>query len=152
MPNKACNRTRGPSLNLSDTVGTPVAKPWSFGGPSLETPNLAFRIRQEYTLLVDIHERLAYASGFQWDSENIQKSWDAHQVTSAECEQVFFNQPLVVAADFAHSQLEERFFALGRSDSGRLLFIAFILRTDLIRVISARDTSRKERKVFDSHG
>ena len=57
-----------------------------------------------------------------------------------------------MAADTVHSQHEERYYALGQTDSGRLLFIAFTMREDLIRVISARDMSRKERKVYESHG
>lgn len=101
---------------------------------------------------MDIHERLARASGFQWDAGNIEKNWLSHQVSSAECEQVFFNQPLIAAEDAAHSGGEERFFALGQTDSGRLLFTAFTLREDLIRVISARDMSRRVRKVYECHG
>ena len=41
---------------------------------------------------------------------------------------------------------------LGRSDAGRELFLIFTLRGDLIRVISARDMSRAERKVYRNHG
>ncbi|HEV2148549.1 MAG TPA: BrnT family toxin [Longimicrobiaceae bacterium] len=61
-----------------------------------------------------------------------------------------FNQPLVVAEDVAHSQQEDRFYALGHADGGRMLFVVFTLRGALIRVISARDMSRKERKVYGS--
>ena len=101
---------------------------------------------------MDVHERLASATGFQWDDGNLEKNWLAHRVTPAECEQLFFNQPLIVAGDAAHSQVEERFYALGRTDGRRLLFIAFTLREDLIRVISARDMSRKERRIYQRHG
>jgi len=62
---------------------------------------------------------------------------------------VFFNRPVITEHDEKHSQEEERFFALGQTDSGRLLFIAFTVRDRLIRVISARDVSRKERKVYE---
>lgn len=99
-----------------------------------------------------IHERLSRASGFQWDAGNVEKNWLTHQVTSAECEQVFFNQPLIAAEDVTHSDVEDRFFCLGQTDVGRLLFVAFTLREDLIRVISARGMSRKERKVYKNHG
>lgn len=61
-----------------------------------------------------------------------------------------FNQPLIAAPDVAHSQEEPRFFSLGQTDAGRLLFLVFTLRGTLIRVISARDMSRKERKVYGS--
>lgn len=99
---------------------------------------------------MDVHGQLAQTSGFQWDSDNLEKNWLAHQVSAAECEQVFFNQPLVAAADIAHSQEEARFYSLGPTDSGRLLFVVFTLRGTLIRVISARDMSRKERKIYQS--
>jgi hypothetical protein len=66
-----------------------------------------------------------------------------------ECEQVFFNRPLVVAEDIQHSESEDRFFALGQSDSGRLLFVAYVLRGDKLRVISARDMTRREQKEYE---
>lgn len=71
-------------------------------------------------------------------------------MSATECEQVFFNQPLIAAPDVAHSEQEPRFYLLGRTDSGRLLFVVFTPRDTLIRVISARDMSRKERKVYGS--
>jgi uncharacterized DUF497 family protein len=97
---------------------------------------------------MDIHEQLAAATGFEWDAGNLEKNWLAHQVSPAECEQVFFNAPAIAAQDPAHSQAELRFFLLGQTDAGRLLFVAFTLRETLIRIISARDMSRKERKVY----
>ncbi len=100
---------------------------------------------------MDILERLASATGFQWDDGNEDKNWISHGVSRGECEQFFFNQPLVVAPDSAHSHDEPRFFALGRTDQSRLLFVVFTLRGDLIRVISARDMSRKERRAYSHH-
>lgn len=55
---------------------------------------------------------------------------------------------MIAAQDPAHSQMELRFFLLGQTDAGRLLFVAFTLRATLIRIISARDMSRKERRVY----
>lgn len=100
---------------------------------------------------MDIYERLARATGFQWDEGNVEKNWHRHQVSAGECEQSFFNAPLVVAPDDAHSQEEPRFFALGRTDQDRRLFVVFTLRGDSIRVISARDMSRKERRIYSEH-
>ena len=87
--------------------------------------------------------------GFQWDEGNLDKNWRRHRVSWIECEQIFFNHPLLVAFDEEHSQDEERFFALGKTESGRELFVVFAIRHDLIRVISARDMNQKERKVYD---
>jgi uncharacterized protein len=95
-------------------------------------------------------ERLAACEGFQWEAANAEKIGARHQVAPVESEEVFFNRPLVVRDDERHSALEERLYALGQTDVGRLLFIVFTIRGRLIRVISARDMSRKERKVYRS--
>jgi uncharacterized protein len=99
---------------------------------------------------MDVYEQLSQATGFEWDAGNVEKNWRKHQVSAAECEQEFFNQPLIAAPDVAHSEQEPRFFLLGQTDAARLLFVIFTLRGSLIRVISARDMSRKERKVYGS--
>ncbi|HFD40886.1 MAG TPA: BrnT family toxin [Anaerolineae bacterium] len=87
-------------------------------------------------------------SGFDWDTGNRGKNWRKHRVSDAECEQVFFNQPFLVYFDEEHSEDEPRFYALGRTDRGRRLFVVFTLRGDRIRVISARDMTRKERTFY----
>ena len=87
--------------------------------------------------------------GFQWDKGNSFKNWISHKVEIAECEEVFFNTPLLVAGDLEHSLNEERFYALGVTNQGRKLFIAFTVRKKLIRVISARDMSKKERVIYE---
>ena len=89
--------------------------------------------------------------GFQWDDGNARKSEIKHSVTQAEAEQVFFLDPLIVLADPKHGTSEERFHALGHTIEGRRLLVSFTLRKNgtLIRVISARDMSRKERARYD---
>jgi uncharacterized protein len=59
--------------------------------------------------------------GLDWDEGNFDKNREPHKVSPQEAEQVFLNRPL---------------------------FVTFTLRGDLIRVISARDMSRRERKVY----
>jgi len=87
--------------------------------------------------------------GFDWDDRNRTKNLHSHSVSIQESEQVFFNTPIVVSQDLAHSSAKEpRFAALGRTDDGRLLSIFFTIRKKLIRVISARDMSKKERQVY----
>ena len=93
---------------------------------------------------------LSECTGFDWDAGNAEKNWISHKVTTTECEQTFFNLPLVVADDVEHSQKESRFYALGQTDAGRLLFLVFTLRQKLIRVISARDMNKRERKVYQA--
>ena len=87
-------------------------------------------------------------SGFDWDDANREKNWHQHKVAWWECEEVFFNQPLYVYPDERHSLKEERFYALGRTNSSGLLFTVFTRRRSKIRVISARDMHKKERKVY----
>lgn len=98
---------------------------------------------------MDIDEILAGLTGFEWDEGNLSKNWEKHQVSALECEQVFFNRPLIALPDERHSESEPRFYALGQTDTGRRLFIVFTARRDLIRMISARDMSRKERKIYE---
>ncbi len=88
--------------------------------------------------------------GFDWDEGNARKSADKHTVSQAEAEQAFFNEPLLVLEDRAHSQDEPRWHALGRTDDGRRLHVTFTLRGGgtLLRVISARDMSRNERTAY----
>jgi uncharacterized DUF497 family protein len=87
-------------------------------------------------------------TGFEWDKGNEQKNVK-HGVTPAEAEQVFLNEPLVVLDDLKHSDTEQRFHALGQTGEGRLLHITFTIRTNMIRVISARDMHRKERAIYE---
>ena len=95
-----------------------------------------------------IPEFLPDAVGFQWDEGNAAKNWRRREVTQAEAEQVFLNRPLLVAEDPRHSGREQRHFALGRTDAGRQLMVAFTLRGSLLRVISARPVSRRERSIY----
>jgi uncharacterized DUF497 family protein len=91
---------------------------------------------------------LANCTGFEWDSGNITKNWDKHDVTTGECEQIFFNKPLIVKRDRQHSTLENRYYVLGRTNMNRLLFAVFTVRNDKIRIISARDMTESEIKRY----
>ena len=93
-------------------------------------------------------ELLKRCEGFQWDKGNTGKNWLRHQVTDAECEQVFFNKPLIIADDPKHSRTEKRWYVLGHTDFNRFLFVVFAIRKNLIRVISARDMNKKERSIY----
>lgn len=92
---------------------------------------------------------LGQIEGFDWDLGNLGKSLEKHGVTPAEAEQVFAAQPLL-ATDTAHSKDENRYQALGQTDDGRQLHVSFTLRDSgkRIRVISARNMSRKERAIY----
>ncbi len=93
---------------------------------------------------------LSRVTGFQWDEGNARKNIDTHGVDQIEAEQVFSNHPLLIVDDTAHSQQERRLNASGISDSGRRLHVTFTMRHEgaLIRIISARPMSRRERERY----
>jgi len=88
-------------------------------------------------------------TGFDWDAGNRGKN-AKHRVSDDECEEVFFNLPLLLGSDETHSEHEDRYHVLGQTNAGRRLFIAFTKRGTLIRVISARDMTRKEQRPYDA--
>ena len=90
--------------------------------------------------------------GFQWDEGNIDKNLIKHNVENWECEQVFFNKPLLVLDDPRHSMAEKRLAAFGKTDAGRLLVVVFTKRSNLLRVISARDMNARERRFYEEKG
>lgn len=86
--------------------------------------------------------------GFNWDEANREKNWRKHHVYFRECEEIFNHTPLLVSINASHSMAEIRFQALGKTDQARLIFLVFTMRNNKLRVISARDMSRKERKIY----
>lgn len=88
-------------------------------------------------------------TGFDWDEGNLNKNWEKHQVSNSESEEVFFNLPLLLQTDEAHSKAEARYYVLGQTNAGRRLFIVFAIRIEKISVISARDMSKRERKIYE---
>ena len=91
---------------------------------------------------------LANCIGFEWDQGNSTKNWDKHDVSTWECEQIFFNKPIIVKRDRRHSEKENRYYALGRTNMGRLLFAVFTVRNERIRIISARDMTSAEMEMY----
>jgi uncharacterized DUF497 family protein len=92
---------------------------------------------------------LENCEGFDWDEGNSNKNWHLHRVTDGECEEVFTSQPIVIVRNAAHSGAETRFSARGVAESGRRLTVIFTIRNRLIRVISARDMTRREERVYE---
>lgn len=86
---------------------------------------------------------------FDWDQGNREKNWTKHKVSQEEAEQTFVNQPRFLFRDKPHSETEERMGMFGRSNSGRELAIIFVIRSNKVRIVSARDMSRKERRSYE---
>ena len=81
-------------------------------------------------------------TGFDWDDGNKTKC-QKHGVSLSELESAF-HKALHVFPDLKHSQIEERYIALGVTDEGRHIFVAFTLRQNCIRPISSRYMHQKE--------
>lgn len=92
--------------------------------------------------------KLPVPISFDWDQWNIDKNLKKHGVTNKEIEEIFQNRPLKIFDDAKHSLLEKRFIAHGVTEEKRKLAIIFNLRNKKIRIISARDQSRKERRIY----
>jgi len=90
-------------------------------------------------------------TGFQWDEGNINKNLDKHHIENWECEQIYFNEPLIILDDLKHSYVEIRWAAFGKTDAGRMLMVIFTKRGSLVRVISARDMKKKERVFYEKN-
>ena len=79
---------------------------------------------------------------FEWDWANVTHIAE-HEVTPSEAEEACYNKPLVF-----RSRLE-RYYVLGRTDSGRYLTVVVASKNKgIARVITARDMSETERQRF----
>jgi uncharacterized DUF497 family protein len=93
---------------------------------------------------------LTQIEGFEWDKGNIDKNEIKHNVADKECEEIFFNLPLLIRPDIEHStENEVRFHVLGKTFIGRKLFITITIRNKTIRIISARNMSNKEKLIYE---
>lgn len=101
---------------------------------------------------MDWHKELALVEGFDWDAGNTVKSIRKHQVSCEEAEQVFFNRPLFLIDDQAHSTHEPRAKMFGKTNEERSLTVSFTIRKKHIRIISARPMNRKERIIYEKQG
>jgi len=97
---------------------------------------------------MNFEELFKQIESFDWDIWNQLKNITKHQVENKECEDVFFNQPKMVDVDEKHSATEKRYKIAGMTDQGRWLLVVFTIRKEKIRIISARDQSKKEKLEF----
>lgn len=88
-------------------------------------------------------------TGFQWDKGNIDKNLLKHGISDQECEEVFFDPNKRILKDILHSGKENRYILLGQTKLGRLLFVAFIIRNNKIRIISTRNLNKKEKHLYE---
>ena len=88
-------------------------------------------------------------TGFQWDAGNVKKSLTKHRASVQEAEEIFADPNVQVLDDPGHSEAEMRWKAFGTTSAARLLVVSFTVRGSLVRVISARPMSRKERRIYE---
>ena len=89
---------------------------------------------------------------FDWDRRKATANAEKHGVTFEEAQTVFHDPLARIFDDEAHSQGEEREIIVGHSAMGRLLLVCFVERESWsVRIISAREATRKERKDYEEH-
>jgi uncharacterized DUF497 family protein len=86
--------------------------------------------------------------GFAWDPRKAKSNLAKHGVSFDDATTVFDDDLFLVFADPDHSDEESRFIIVGRSKRGRLLVVAYTEMADVIRVISAREATRHEQKIY----
>ncbi|MBI2119306.1 MAG: BrnT family toxin [Elusimicrobia bacterium] len=87
---------------------------------------------------------------FDWDFGNIGKNKKYH-VTDSESEEVFSDENKITFRDVLHSSNEVRFILIGQTKQERLLYVIFTLRSNKLRIISARDINKKERIIYEKN-
>jgi len=87
--------------------------------------------------------------GFEWDPEKEQDNRRKHGVGFDEARTVFEDPGALIKPDPVHSLGEERYIILGRSSRDRLLVVVHTDRGDLVRIISARPATPRERRAYE---
>ena len=87
---------------------------------------------------------------FQWDREKASSNLKKHRVSFDEAATIFYDPLSATFADPDHSKRERRFLTIGCSSKGRLLVVSHTERGNVLRIISARLASAKERKRHES--
>lgn len=87
---------------------------------------------------------------FDWDDNKAEANFVKHGVSFLEAASVFDDELSITFRDPDHSADEERFVIIGHSHRGRLLFVSHTDQDDRPRIISAREVTRRERKVYEN--
>lgn len=86
---------------------------------------------------------------FEWDTQKAEKNFGKHKIAFTEAATVFADTFGITIYDPDHSKNEERYVTIGWSHQGRILMVAHTDRGDRIRIISARELTKKERKAYE---
>jgi len=87
---------------------------------------------------------------FEWDASKAASNKKKHGVTFEEAKSVFYDDFAIQFFDDENSEHEDRFLILGCSNQSRILLICHceLESGNLIRIISARKATSKERKLY----
>jgi uncharacterized DUF497 family protein len=86
---------------------------------------------------------------FEWDPRKSATNFRKHGVSFAEAGTVFGDELSITVPDPNHSDQEERFLTIGWSNLHRLLMVAHADRGENLRIISARELTKTERKAYE---
>ncbi len=86
---------------------------------------------------------------FEWDASKAAENLAKHGVRFNEAISVFSDALARIFDDEDHSETELREMIVGHSKRGRLLVVSFTERATAIRIISAREATRTERRDYE---
>lgn len=86
---------------------------------------------------------------FEWNKGNAGKNLKKHNVADKEAEEIFQDEQKFIIEDEKHSILEKRYMIWGTTNKSRRLSVFFTIRKNKVRVISARDMHKKERRSYE---
>ncbi|MDT7541006.1 MAG: uncharacterized protein QOE33_910 [Acidobacteriota bacterium] len=86
---------------------------------------------------------------FDWDAKKAARNLKEHRISFKEAATIFGDPLARTFDDPDHSLEEQRFITIGVSGQGTLLIVAHSDRGDTTRIISARETTRGERKLYE---
>lgn len=86
---------------------------------------------------------------FEWDTRKSAANLRKHGVSFAEAGTVFGDELSITVPDPDHSDQEDRFITIGWSNMHRLMMVALTDRGENIRIISARELTKAERKEYE---
>jgi uncharacterized DUF497 family protein len=104
---------------------------------------------QQRLLKANSIKRKIMALRFSWDPNKAEMNFKKHGVTFNEAATIFADPLAGIKDDPDHSDFEERFIMIGMSQKFRILVTVFTERYDIIRIISSRLATKKERKQYE---
>jgi hypothetical protein len=87
--------------------------------------------------------------GFEWHRDKADQNLKKHGVSFEEAMTVFSDELADTFFDPMHSDEEDRFVTIGRSQAGRIILVSHTERNANVRVISAREATRRERMDYE---